>query len=273
MALEKGSLIFANYTAKVKDTGETIETTVEDQAKKLNVYDATRKYEPRLIAVGEGWVLTGLDEEIRKMDVGQKKEVELAPEKAFGQRDPTQTRMIPLRKFGDKAAEMATGDTVEVDNRMGVVRFVGSGRAQVDFNHRLAGKNIVYDVEIVKKVETDSDKVRALIDRRFGGEGSKVNFKLAETALDVEIPEELFLLEGLQIIKRGVSTDVFKFVPKVRELTFTEKFANKKPEEKKEEAKAPAAEEKKEKVKAPAVEEKAEPAPKRKKQAPAAKSA
>ena len=267
MTLEKGSLIFANYTAKVKDTGEAIETTLEDQAKKLNIYDATRKYEPRLIAVGEGWVLTGLDEEIKKMDVGQKKEVELAPEKAFGQRDPTQTRMIPLRKFGDKAAEMTTGDTVEVDNRVGVVRFVGSGRAQVDFNHRLAGKNITYDVEIVKKVESDSDKVRALIDRRFGGEGSKVNYKLAENALEVEIPEDAFLLEGLQIIKRGVSADVFKFLPMVRELTFTEKFVNKKPEEKKEETKAPASEEK------PPVAAKPEPAPKRKKQTPAAKSA
>jgi FKBP-type peptidyl-prolyl cis-trans isomerase SlyD len=244
MALEKGSLIFANYTAKVKDTGEPIETTLEEQAKKLNIHDATRKYEPRLIAVGEGWVLPGLDEEIRKMDVGQKKEVELAPEKAFGQRDPTQTRMIPLRKFGDKAAEMTVGDSVEVDNRVGVVRFIGSGRAQVDFNHRMAGKNIIYDVEIVKKVEADSDKVRALIDRRFGGEGSKVNFTLTAAELNVEIPEELFLVEGLQIIKRGISNDVFKFLPKVRDTTFTEKFVNKKPEEKKEEPKAPAVEEK-----------------------------
>lgn len=267
MALEKGTLIFANYTAKVKDTGEAIETTLEEQAKKLNIYDATRKYEPRLIAVGEGWVLTGLDEEIKRMDVGQRKDVELAPEKAFGQRNPTQTRMIPLRKFGDKAAEMTTGDTVEVDNRVGVVRFIGSGRAQVDFNHRLAGKNIIYDVEIVKKVESESDKVRALIDRRFGSEGSKVNCRLTENALEVEIPEDAFLLEGLQIIKRGVSTDVFRFLPKVRELTFTERFVNKKPEEKKEETEAPAHEEK-----PPAAAAKAEPAPKRKKQAPAAKS-
>jgi peptidylprolyl isomerase len=253
MALEKGSLVFANYTAKVKDTGEPIETTLEEQAKKLNIFDAARKYEPRLIAVGEGWVLSGLDEEMRKMDVGQKKEVDLPPEKAFGQRDPTQTRMIPLRKFGEKAGEMTTGDTVEVENRVGVVRFIGSGRAQVDFNHRLAGKNIVYDVEIVKKVETDTDKVRALIDRRFGGEGSKVTFTLAGTDLKVEIPEELFLVEGLQIIKRGISTDVFKFLPKVRDTTFTEKFVNKKPEE-----------EKKEEPKVPAPESKAEPAPKRK---------
>jgi peptidylprolyl isomerase len=244
MPMEKGSLIFANYTAKVKDTGEVLETTLEDQAKKLNVFDATRKYEPRLIAVGEGLVLAGLDEEVAKMDVGQRKEVDIAPEKAFGRRDPSQTRMVPLRKFGEKAAELATGDTVDVDNRVGVVRFMGSWRAQVDFNHRLAGKNIVYDLEVVRKVESDEDKVRALIGRRFGGEGGKVTFALKEAAMEVEIPEEMFLVEGLQIIKRGISADVFKFVPKVRELTFLEKFVNKKAEEKREETKVAAQEEK-----------------------------
>ncbi|MGD0476901.1 MAG: FKBP-type peptidyl-prolyl cis-trans isomerase [Nitrososphaerales archaeon] len=235
MTLEKGTLIFANYTAKVKDTGEGIETTLEEEAKKLKIHDATRKYEPRLVAVGEGWLISGLDEEVKKMEVGQRKEVELSPEKAFGPRDPTQTRMVPLRKFGEKARELEVGDSVDIDNRTGIVRFIGSGRAQVDFNHRLAGKSIVYDFEVVKKVETDDDKVRALIDRRFGGEGSKVGFKLGERGLELSVPEELFLLEGLQIIKRGISNDVFKFVPTVAELTFVEKFVNEKPVEKKRE--------------------------------------
>ena len=232
MALEKGTLIFANYTAKVKDTGEGIETTLEEEAKKLKIHDVTKKYEPRLVAVGEGWLISGLDEEVKRMDVGQKKEVELSPEKAFGLRDPTQTRMVPLRKFGEKAHELEIGDSVDIDNRTGIVRFIGSGRAQVDFNHRLAGKSIVYDFEVIKKVETNDDKVRALIDRRFGGEGNKVGFKLGERNLELSIPEGLFLLEGLQIIKRGISNDIFKFVPTVAELTFVEKFINEKPVEK-----------------------------------------
>jgi peptidylprolyl isomerase len=236
MTLEKGTLIFANYTAKVKDTGEGIETTLEEEAKKLKIYDAAKKYEPRLEAVGEGWLISGLDEEVKKMEAGQRKEVELSPEKAFGLRDPTQMRMVPLRKFGEKAHELEVGDSVDIDNRMGIIRFIGSGRAQVDFNHRLAGKSITYDFEVVKKVETDNEKVRALIDRRFGGEGSKVGFKLSERDLELSVPEELFLLEGLQIIKRGISNDVFKFVPTVAELTFVEKFVNEKPVEKKQEA-------------------------------------
>jgi len=241
MSLEKGSLIFANYTARVKDTGEGIESTTESEAKKLNIYDAERKYEPRLVAVGEGWLIAGLDEEIQKMEVGQKKEIELSPEKAFGKRDPTQTRMVPLRKFGEKEHELEVGDSVEIDNRVGIVRFIGSGRAQVDFNHRLAGKSIVYDFEVLSKVETDQDKIRALIDRRLGTEGSKAVFELADNELKVTVPNELFLLEGLQIIKRGISNDVFKFVPAVASLSFVEKFTNEKAAPPKEEKKAEAA--------------------------------
>lgn len=238
MAFEKGTLIFANYTARVKDTGEGIESTTEAEAKKLKIHDESRKYEPRLVAVGEGWLISGLDAEVAKLAVGEKKEIELPPEKAFGVRDPTQLRMVPLRKFGEREHELAVGDSVEIDNRVAIVRFIGSGRAQVDFNHRLAGKSIVYDFEVLKKVETDDNRVRALIDRRLVSEANKVSFEMAGGSLTVTIPEDLFLVEGLQIIKRGISNDVFKFVPSVTTLTFVERFTNQKPLAKKEEPKA-----------------------------------
>lgn len=230
MPFDKGSLILANYTAKVKDTGEPIETTLEEEAKKLKIYDAAHRYEPRLIAVGEGWVISGLDDAIKEMSVGDRKEVEVAPEKAFGLRDPSQTRMVPIRKFGEKAGDLAVGDSVEIDNREGIVRFVGSGRAQVDFNHRLAGKSIVYDFEVVRALTTEDEKIRGLIDRRFAGEGGKVTFVRADPGLTVQIPEELFLAEGLQIIKRGISNDFFKFVPSVTTVMFVEEYKSKKAE-------------------------------------------
>jgi peptidylprolyl isomerase len=238
MAFEKGTLIFANYTARVKDTGEGIESTNEEDAKKLKIYEESRKYEPRLVAVGEGWLITGLDAEVAKLSVGERKEIELPPEKAFGARDPTQLRMIPLRKFGEREHELSVGDSVEIDNRVGIVRFIGSGRAQVDFNHRLAGKSIIYDFQALRTVDTDEDKVRALVDRRLVGEGSKTTTELANGTLTVTIPEDLFLVEGLQIIKRGIANDVFKFVPSLAALTFLERFANQKPQPKKEEPKA-----------------------------------
>jgi peptidylprolyl isomerase len=228
MSFDKGTLIYVNYTAKVKDTGEAIESTVESEAKKLNIYDPERRYEARLVSVGEDWVLKGLDEEIAKMDTGERKTVELAPEKAWGDRDPSLIRMVPIRKFGEKADELRVGDVVEVDNRLGTVRFMGSGRAQVDFNHRLAGKTLVYDVEVVSKVETDEEKVRSLIKRRFPGEvGDKIEFTQRASEVTVEIPEEAFMAEGLQVIKRGVSNDIVHFLPAIKKVTFKEVYARK----------------------------------------------
>ncbi|MCP8322284.1 MAG: FKBP-type peptidyl-prolyl cis-trans isomerase, partial [archaeon] len=72
MPLEMGSLVYVNYIAKIKDTNEVIEVTIEDEAKKLGVHDPSRKYEPRLIAIGEGWVLKGLDEALASTNVGDK---------------------------------------------------------------------------------------------------------------------------------------------------------------------------------------------------------
>jgi peptidylprolyl isomerase len=238
MPLEKGSLVLVDYTAKVKDTNEVFETTYEEEAKKTDLYDPTRKYEPRLVSVGEAWVLKGLDEALSNATVGDKLNVEVTPDKGFGERDPNKVRMIPQRKLGDKADDVRVGDVVELDDRTGIVRYIGSGRLQVDFNHRLAGKILTYDVNIIKKLDTDNDKITALIRRRIPVDDKKVAFNLSGTNLEIDLPEETYLAEGLQIIKRAVANDIFKFVPSIKNVKFTENYpAQAPPQEKKEEAK------------------------------------
>lgn len=234
MAIERGALILANYTAKVKDTNEVLETTIEEEAKKLGIYDPTTRYEPRLIAVGEGWVLEGLDDVLLNAEVGKKMSIEIPPEKAFGLRDPSKVRLIPLRKLGDKARQVSIGDVIEIDNKVGIVRYIGSGRVQVDFNHRLAGKTIVYELEVVKKLETDEEKIKALIRRRLPIPDDKLSYELGDDKLRVDIPSDLFLLDGLQILKKALSNDIFKFIEKVYQVQFVETYES---EEKKEEIK------------------------------------
>ena len=224
MPLEKGSLVLVDYTAKVKDTNEVFETTREEEAKKIESYDPTRKYEPRLVSVGESWVLKGLDEALANANVGDKMDVVVTPDKGFGDRDPSKVRMIPQRKLGDKADEVSVGDVIEVEDRTGIIRYVGSGRVQVDFNHRFAGKTLFYDVNVIKKLDTDDEKVRGLVRRRLGLDDSKVKLTLAAPDLEIELPEETYLAEGLQIIKRAVSNDIFKFVTSVKNVRFVEKY-------------------------------------------------
>jgi peptidylprolyl isomerase len=224
MALEKGSLVLLNYTAKVKDTDEVIETTVEEEAKKFNVFDPTRTYEPRLVSVGEGWVLKGLDEALMNANVGEKMDVEVPPQKGFGERDPDKVRMIPLRKLGDKADEIKVGDAIEIDDKVGIVRFIGSGRVQLDYNHRLAGRTISYSLEVLKQLEQDNEKIVALIKRRIPVDENKLKTTITEGNLDIELPTEHYMHEGLQIIKRAIVNDVFKYVNTVKTIKFIETY-------------------------------------------------
>lgn len=226
MTLEKGSLILLDYTAKIKDTNEIFETTRESDVKNSQDFDPSKKYEPRLLGVGEGWVLKGLDDALLNANIDEHLNIEIPPEKAFGERDPSKVRMIPLRKLGEKANEIGIGDVVELDERMGIVRFIGSGRVQVDFNHKYAGKTLVYDADIVKKIETDDEKISNLIRRRLPIESSDIHFEKKDSLLEIVIPEKIFLLDGLQIIKRGIVSDLFKFVPEFKDIVFIEKFSN-----------------------------------------------
>jgi peptidylprolyl isomerase len=230
MTFQKGTLLLVDYTAKVKDTNEVFETTKEEDAKSNSIHDTNMKYQPRLVSVGESWVLKGLDDALLNTNAGDKLTVEVPPEKGFGTRDPAKVRMIPLRKLGEDAEKVSVGDVIEVDEKTGIVRFIGSGRVQVDYNHRFAGKTILYDVNVLKSLNTDDEKILGLLKRRLPLEESKLSFKVNGTALDVTMPEETFMAEGLQIIKRAIVNDIYKFVPKLEKINFVESYANTKTE-------------------------------------------
>ena len=224
MPLVKGSLVLVDYTARIKDTNDIFDTTREEEATKTNLYDPPHKYEPRIVSSGESWVLQGLDEALSTANVGDKLNIEVPPEKGFGKRDDSKIRMIPQRKLGDKADEVGVGDEIEIDNRRAIVRYIGSGRIQVDFNHRFAGKTLLYDANVLKKLDSDDEKVNALIKRRMGVDETKLQVNLAVPNLEIQLPEDTYLAEGLQIVKRAVANDIFKFVPTIKNIKFVESY-------------------------------------------------
>jgi peptidylprolyl isomerase len=228
MPFDKGSLILLDYTARIKDNGEIFETTIEEDAKKSNLYDPTRKYEPRLISVGEGWVLKGLDEALTDTNVGDRRSIEISPDKGFGERDTSKVRMIPQRKLGEKANEIKIGDVVELDDRTGIIRYIGSGRVQIDYNHRFASRTLVYDVNVIKKIESNDDKIKYLIKRRLPIEDEKIKFEYKGDEAVIELSEDISLLDGLQIIKKAVTADIFKFVDGLNKITFQEVYLSQK---------------------------------------------
>jgi len=184
-------------------------------------------------------VLKGLDEALAKTSVGDKLTIEVTPDKGFGERDSTKVRMIPIRKLGEDAEKVSVGDTIEIDNKRGIIRFIGSGRVQVDYNHRYAGKTILYDVNVVKSLDNENDKIEGILQNRLPVENSKISFTVKEKETSINIPEEIFRADGLQIMKHFIQLDIFKFVSTLEKVNFIETYQNKqtgakKPESKKE---------------------------------------
>ena len=237
MAFDKGSLILVDYTAKVKDSDEIFDTTSEEDAKKHSIYEQNVKYQPKLVSVGEVSypVLKGLDEALAKTAVGDKLTVEVTPDKGFGERDSGKVRMIPIRKLGEDAEKVSVGDTIEVDNKRGIIRFIGSGRVQIDYNHRYAGKTILFEVNVIKSLDSPNDKVDGILKNRLPVENSKIEFNLNDKETNITIPEEILRADGLQIMKHFIQLDIFKFVPTLEKVNFVETHVNKQNQEKKSE--------------------------------------
>jgi len=232
MPINDGDFILVEYTGRVKETGEVFETTSEEVAKNEGLYRAGEVYEPRLIVVGEGWILKSVEEHLKKMDVGKTDKVEVPPEKAFGLRDPNKIRMVPLRRFSSNRIRPVPGMRVEFEGRLATVRSVGAGRVQLDFNPPLAGKTLVYEITVKRKLTDKLDKISALIHRRIPTvDINKFKVNLKEKEITVTIPDEAFYLEGLQLMKRGIATDILRFFPEISIVKFIESFERSAPAE------------------------------------------
>ena len=256
MSLQKGNFILVDYVAKVKETGEVFDTTLEETAKKEHLFKEGDIYEPKLVVIGEGWVIKALDENLTTMEVDKAAVVEIPPDKAFGPRDPEKVKRIPLRQLLAKDITPTLGKRVEYGGKTATVRAVGAGRVLLDFNPPLAGKTLVYDATVKKKLETKDEKIAALIHRRIPAvEQGKFKFVLKPKIVSIEMPEEAFYLEGIQIAKRGIAADIQRFLEGITTVKFAETF---KAEPKKTETKPETAEAKKTEAEAKKTEVKPE---------------
>ena len=225
MTLQKGDFILINYNAKVKETNEVFDTTNDDIAKKEHLNIEGEIYEPKLIVVGEGWVLKPLDEALTTMEVGTPATVEIPADKAFGPRDPEKIRRVSLRQLLEKQINPTIGARIEYQGKMATVRSIGAGRVLLDFNPPLAGRTLIYDVTPTKKLDTKEEKITALIHRRIPPvEENKFKLTIQDQTLDINMPEDTFYVEGIQIAKRGISMDIQKFITDIAEIKFIETF-------------------------------------------------
>lgn len=228
MSFSKGDFLLIEYTVRVKETGTVIDTTSAELAKKENIYDPNKLYGPALIVLGKNWINSYVEEEISKMSENEEREIEVPPEKAFGERDPNKVKVYSLREFQRRGYSVGVGDVVEIDGAQGVIKQVSGGRVVVDFNHPLAGKTLVYKVKVIRKVEDFEEKIKLLASRHLRVPPNEIgaNYISEEKRIIIQIPGKYIAREYLGYAKLTLAADVFElFKDAVSKLMYQEEIS------------------------------------------------
>ncbi len=112
--------------------------------------------------IGDGNVLPGFERAMFGLTSGERRDLAIPAEMGFGKPNPENYRQIPRTQFAEDI-ELGEGLAVAFadanrNELPGVIESVGDDMVVVNFNHPLAGRNLVFQVEIIE-VERVSDEI------------------------------------------------------------------------------------------------------------------
>lgn len=226
MTISNGDIIYMDYIGYIAESNEVFDTTLEDVAKEAGIYNANARYEPIVVAVGEKWVIEGVDGSLLGREEGEEYEIDVPPEKGYGNRDPNKIKIMTekrLREAGVKG-DITPGALIEVNGMPAIIRVVSGGRVLVDFNPPLAGKNLKYKITIRKLCKTLKEKVEALISRHSKDLLQNAKMKISEKTGLVEIKLDGYSLENpsVHFIKKGIADDILNLIKEIKTVRYVE---------------------------------------------------
>ena len=120
------------------------------------VDDRNTGAEPLELTVGSGVLPRSAEEALIGMWPGEERSMTLAAAQAYGERDPKAVSVVPLSAFGAMATQLAPGRVVMglrdgKPARARVERIAGDS-VRLDFNHRLAGKEVYFRLKVLALV-------------------------------------------------------------------------------------------------------------------------
>lgn len=147
----KGEVVGVHYVGTLDDGTE---------------FDNSRKREnPLFFRVGDRQVISGFDNAVLGMKIGETKTFSVPPEQAYGPADPNLLRSVPKSNFPDDFS-FKSGLIVEMKSPQGkpypaVIADFNEEEVTLDFNHPLSGKTLNFEVELVAtengtKTETET---------------------------------------------------------------------------------------------------------------------
>lgn len=139
MPAQKGDTVQVHYTG----------TLVEDGTQ----FDSSLEREPLEFTLGEGMVIAGFEKAVLGMNVGDTKTVDIPADEGYGQYNPDFAFQVDKKQLPENI-DPEPGMMLEVRTDQGlshvIIRDVGEEEITLDGNHPLAGKDLRFELTLVK---------------------------------------------------------------------------------------------------------------------------
>jgi len=137
MAVKKGDLVKFHYTGRLEN-GE--------------VFDSSVSAKPMVCEIGHDRFVKGIEEGIIGMEKGQKKRIEISPQRGYGLSKKELIMKVDKRIL--EGGSVIKGQTIKVKNDKGNVYAakvikIEPEKVTLDLNHPLAGRILQFDVEVL----------------------------------------------------------------------------------------------------------------------------
>lgn len=131
-------------TVKVHYTGKLTEGTV---------FDTSQEREPLEFQLGQGQLIPGFEQAVLGMTVGETKTINIAADEAYGPHRTDLTQQVPRQQL-PADMEIQVGQRFQIgqeENKPLIVQVteVSDASVTLDANHPLAGKDLVFDIELM----------------------------------------------------------------------------------------------------------------------------
>lgn len=152
MTITTGDSVTLEYTARLSD-GTVFDTTREDVATETGLAEQQpdREYEPLTIEVGADEIIDGVEEALVGMEETAETTIEVPPEKGYGERTDDRIHEHDADEFNQMIDRETAEEGLEVQTQQGAVGEVihaDSETVRLDFNHKLAGETLEFEIEI-----------------------------------------------------------------------------------------------------------------------------
>jgi FKBP-type peptidyl-prolyl cis-trans isomerase 2 len=136
--IKEGSKVKVHYTGRFEDN---------------SVFDTSVETSPLEFVVGEGRLIPGFENGVIGLNEGETKTIELSPEEAYGNVREELFSEVPRENLpeGVEVGQMLQAQTEQGPINVTVTQ-INETTAIVDANHPLAGKKLIFDLEVVEVV-------------------------------------------------------------------------------------------------------------------------